>query len=185
MLTLIVPSATLYNEQTEEFIDTKRETLQLEHSLLSISKWESTWCKPFYTKEPKTEQETIDYIRCMSINTPLDPQVYSRLPSEMYQKVNIYIQAPMTATWFNDKKNNKPSRDIITSEIIYSQMIELNIPFQCEKWHINRLLTLIKVRYIRSLPPPKKGRTRTDVINQISDRNALNAKRREQLNTKG
>lgn len=187
MLQITIPAADAieeWDEIHEEFIyteSTKEATLCLEHSLVSISKWESKWCKPFLTKEEKTAEETIDYVKCMTLTKNVDPEVYNHLTDDNIMQINRYIDAPMTATWFSEDPNSrKPSREQVTSELIYYWMIALNIPFECQKWHLNRLLTLIRVCNVKNQPPKKMSRK------QIMERNrALNAARRKRLNSKG
>jgi hypothetical protein len=180
MLQIVIPDAELWNEQTQEFIPLKGQTLQLEHSLVSLTKWESKWHKPFLSKEEKSEEETIDYIRCMTLTQNVNPDVYYRLTKQNMAEISAYIEAPMTATHFSEDKNGRGSREIVTSELIYYWMIALNVPFECQKWHLNRLLTLIRVCNIKNQPPKKMSKK------DIMSRNAsLNAARRKQLNTKG
>ncbi len=180
MLQITIPAVEQWDERKQEFVTTKEQTLQLEHSLVSISKWESKWCKAFLTKQEKTIEETLDYIKCMTITQNVDPEVYNYLTNENIEEINKYIEAPMTATYFSDDKTAKPSREQITAELIYYWMIALNIPFECQKWHLNRLLTLIRVCNIKNQPLKKRSRK------EIMSRNAaLNAARRKQLNTKG
>lgn len=179
MLQIIIPSAELYNEETTEFITTRPQILQLEHSLVSLSKWESKWKKPFLSKGIKTRLESIDYIRCMTITQNVDPDVYDRINDEIVSQVSEYIEDTMTATTFS-KDNGKGSREIITSEIIYYWMVAHQIPFECQKWHLNRLLTLVKVCNIKNQPKNKMSKK------SLLKRNyALNAARREELNTAG
>jgi len=180
MLQITVPAIEQWDEIKQEFVTSKEQTLSLEHSLVSISKWESKWCKPFLTKEEKTIEETLDYVRCMSITQNVDPIVYNNLTMENIDMVNKYIINPMTATRVYDEKMGKLNSEQITSELIYYWMIALNIPFECQKWHLNRLLTLIKVCNIKNTPPKKRSKR------EIMSRNAaLNAARRKQLNTRG
>lgn len=180
MLRITIPATELWDESKEEFINIKEQTLQLEHSLVSLSKWESKWCKPFISKDIKTEEETLDYIKCMTITQNVDPNIYNFIPNDIREKIREYIDAPMTATWFSEDKNGKSSSEQITSELVYYWMIAQNIPFECEKWHLNRLLTLIKVCNIKSKPPKKIGKKAL-----MSRNSALNAARRKQLNTRG
>lgn len=181
MLTIEVPiSPEGWDEVKEEFVEAKTQTLQLEHSLVSLSKWESKWNKSFLSNKEKTYEETKDYIRCMTITQNVDPEVYNCLRNSDIDKVNQYIQAPMTATTFMEDKSGKGNREVITSELIYYWMIALNIPFECQKWHLNRLLTLIRVCNIKNTPPKK--RSKRDIMNQNA---ALNAARRKRLNSKG
>lgn len=170
-----------WDEENEVFIEPTFKTLQLEHSLVSLSKWESKWCKPFLGQQEKTDEEVMDYIKCMTITQNVRPEVYDCLTPENIEQINEYIEAPMTATTFSGREPKKFSREIITNEIIYEWMIALQIPFDpCQKWHINHLLTLIKVRSIKSQPPRKKNRQET-----ASYYAALNASRRKKYNTKG
>lgn len=179
MLKIIVPGIEYYDERTNEFVYYKDQVLQLEHSLVSISKWESTWHKPFLSDKEKSPEEILDYVRCMTITQNVGPDVYLRLTEQNFLDINSYIENSMTATTFsNDKRSG--GREIITSEIIYYWMISFNIPFECQKWHLNRLLTLIKVCNIKNNPPKKMSKT------EMMNRNrALNAARKQQLNTKG
>lgn len=187
MLRITIPARELWDERKQEFVNTKEHTLQLEHSLVSLSKWESKWCKPFLTKDGKTVEETIDYIRCMTVTPNVDPSVYNYLSNDNINQVNDYISAPMTATWFNEDKSTKASREQITSELIYYWMIALQIPFDpCQKWHLNRLLTLIKVCNIKNQQVnTPAGKNKQMSSNDLAKRNALNAARKNQLNTRG
>jgi len=180
MLQITIPAVEQWDERKQEFVTTKEQTLQLEHSLVSLSKWESKWCKAFLTKQEKTIEETLDYIKCMTITQNVNPEVYNYLTNKNIDEINKYIEAPMTATYFSDDKIVKTSREQITAELIYYWMIALNIPFECQKWHLNRLLTLIRVCNIKNQPPKKRSKK------EIMSRNAaINAARRKQLNTRG
>lgn len=181
MLQIIIPVVDeQWDEEKEEFISAEEQTLQLEHSLISISKWESKWCKSFLSSNEKTYEETIDYIKCMTLTRNVNPEIYTRLTNENIEQINEYISAPMTATYFSEDKNGSRNREQITSELIYYWMISLNIPVEFEKWHLNRLLTLIRVCNIKNQPPKKMSKR------DIMSRNAaLNTQRRAQLNTKG
>lgn len=182
MKRITIPSVELWDEQKQEFSYTKEQTIVIEHSLVSISKWESKWCKPFLnSKEEKTTEETIYYIKCMTLTQNVDPKVYDYLTNKNIRDINQYIDAPMTATWFSkDNSKGTMQREQITSELIYYWMIALNIPMKCQKWHLNRLFTLIKICNIKNQPAKKRSRK------EIMRRNAaLNAARRKKLNTKG
>lgn len=180
MLQIVIPAIEQWDEQKQEFIQTKGQTLQLEHSLVSLSKWESKWNKAFLSKEAKTSEETLDYIKCMTVTPNVNPDIYNGLTREHIAKINKYIEAPMTATTFVENKGSKSNREIITAELIYYWMIALNIPFECQKWHLNRLLTLIRVCNIKNTPPKKMGKKAT--ANQYAQ---LNAARRQRLGSKG
>lgn len=180
MLEIVIPGAEQWDEVKQEFISTKEQTLKLEHSLVSLSKWESKWCQPFLSKKDKTVEQTIDYIKCMTLTQNVDPNVYNLLTKDNILKINEYISAPMTATTFHRENRGGGNGEIITSELIYYWMVSLNIPFECQKWHLNRLFTLIKVCSIKNQPPKKMSKK------DILSRNAsLNAARRKQLNSKG
>lgn len=180
MLKVTIPAIELYDETINEFVSSKEQVLTLEHSLVSLSKWESKWCKPFLTKEAKTTEETIDYIRCMTITQNVDDKVYNYITNDIVREVSTYIEAGMTATKFSNN-NGTVNREIITAEVIYYWMIALNIPFDpCQKWHLNRLLTLINVCNIKNSPPKKMSRK------ELASRNAaLNAARKKSLHSEG
>lgn len=181
MLTIIIPSGEMFDERTGEFIEVKEQTIVLEHSLVSISKWESKWLKPFLGKDPKTNEEMIDYIRCMTLTQNVNPLVYRFISKDNIQKISEYIEAPMTATWFNDKTLSKKNNgEIITSEIIYYWMISFNIPPEYQKWHLNRLLTLIKVCSLKN--SPQKKMSKGEILNRNK---AINAARKASMGTSG
>lgn len=186
MLYITIPAvkdSEYWDERQEMFVKVpgiKEHTLQLEHSLVSLSKWESKWQKAFLSKEEKTEEETLDYVKCMTLTQNVNPAVYKHLTQENIRQVNDYIAAPMTATYFSDDKSRGSNRETVTAELIYYWMIALQIPFECQKWHLNRLLTLIRVCNIKNAPPKKMSKR------DIMSRNAkLNAARRQQLNSRG
>ena len=180
MLTITIPATEMFDDEKQEFIPFKEQTLQLEHSLVSLSKWESKWCKPFLKQEEKTLEETLDYIKCMTITQNVDPQAYSRLTNANIKQILDYIDAPMTATTFREDNSKGRGKETITSELIYYWMISLNIPMECQKWHLNRLLTLVRVCNVKNTPPKK--RSKRDIANQYA---ALNAARKKQLGTNG
>ena len=180
MLHITIPSTEQWDEATQEFVYTKERHLQLEHSLVSLSKWESKWGKAFLSSEDKTVEEIIDYVRCMTITQNIDPDTYNYLTVENIRDVDEYINAPMTATHFYDGSSAKKSREVITSELIYYWMIALNVPFECQKWHLNRLLALIRVCNIKNAPPKKRNEMETR-----SRYAELNEARRKKLNSKG
>lgn len=179
MLQITIPSVEVYDETANEFLYTKSQTIKLEHSLISVSKWESKWGKSFLSSRDKTTEENLDYIRCMTLTQNVDPEIYKYMSEDNLEEIRKYIISPMSATWFSDT-NQAPSRRIITSEIIYSWMVRYRIPFEAQKWHLNRLLTLIRLCNIDSQPPRKMSQA------EIMSRNhALNASRRARLHSKG
>lgn len=179
MLTLMIPETRVFNDITERFFTVKARTLVLEHSLVSLSRWESEYKKPFLDTIEKTAEETYSYIRHMTITQNVDEMVYRCMDNEVFATINEYIDDPMTATTFR-KENSFPSRDIITAEIIYYWMTAYNIPTEYQRWHLNRLLTLIRVCNVKN--QPKKKMNSVAAMQQTRD---LNAVRRKQHNTRG
>jgi len=180
MLELVIPDKELFNDETQEFFTLKGRTIVLEHSLVSVSKWESKWNKPFLTTKDKSYAEIIDYVKCMTITQNVDPDIYKFLAKETMDAISEYIALPMTATTFTQKEKGQFNREIITSEIIYYWMITFNIPVEFQKWHLNRLLTLINVCNIKNQPTKKMTRQELLARNR-----ALNAQRRASMGTKG
>lgn len=181
MLQLTIPAIELWDEKSQEFVSRKEKTLQLEHSLVSISKWESKWHKPFLSKTHMTDEETVDYIRCMTITQNVDSEDYNYITDENIKQVQDYIESPMTATWFKEEKNkNKTSNEQVTNELIYYWMIALGIPIECQKWHLNRLLTLIRVCSAKNQPAKKMSQKEI-----MSQNKAINEARKKRLNSKG
>lgn len=179
MLRIKVQAPELFLEEENLFIEGNTWILELEHSLFAISKWEAKHKKPFLTKDDKTYEESVDYIRCMTLNQ-VDDMVYQYLGQKELDKVSEYIDDSQSATWFSDINKTPPSRDIITSEVIYSLMVMLQIPFECQYWHLNRLTTLIRIINIKSKPSKKMGQ------NELLSRNkTLNEARKKKLNSKG
>ena len=175
MIEITIPAVELYNAEKEEFLYPVKKpiTLRLEHSLVSLQKWEAKWHKPFLGKEEKTQEETLDYIRFMCITPNVDPEVYQYIPPEEMNRIGAYIEDPMTATWFSDssKTNAVPKQKVITAEIIYYWMIKLGIPNEYGKWHLNQLITLILV--INAKDAPKKKRSKKEILSDYARINAI------------
>ena len=180
MLEIVIHGGEFFDNGSGRFIQVKEQTLKLEHSLVSLSKWEARWHKAFLTREPKTTEESVDYIRCMTITQNVNPDVYAAITPEILKEVSAYIDASMTATTFPSDRKGRGSREIITAEIIYYWMICENIPFECQKWHLNRLLTLINVCNAKSQKPQKIPRAE-----QIAYNKRLNAANKRKWNTRG
>lgn len=177
MITITIPPTELWDETKEQFVSVKKPVhLTLEHSLVSISKWESKWHESYLNCRKMTSEQALDYIKCMTLDKNVDDLVYRCIPDSELTRIRNYILDPMTATKF---KNNKPSREIITSEIIYYWMTALNVPFECQKWHLNRLLTLIRVCSEKSQPSKKMSQKEIMSMNH-----ALNAQRHAALGHK-
>lgn len=188
MIEVVIPKQHYepFDEGTETFlptVDIKETKLQLEHSLISLKKWEQKWKKPFLGDSKKTYEELSDYIRCMTLTHGVDPQVYHWIPKEVMDEVTEYINDPMTATWFKGDTfigAQKNLREGITAELIYYWMISLNVPAEFQKWHLNQLLTLIKIITIKNGKPQK-----VDAREAARERAALNEMRKKQYNSKG
>lgn len=184
MLKVTVPKRELFDEAKGEFVYFEGCELQLEHSLISLAKWESRWHKPFLNKEEKSDLEILDYIHCMTLSKNVDPTVYRYIPQDVIKKIFKYIEDPMSAIQFGNRDSLNPGaprgREPVTADIIYYWMVALGIPMQCEKWHLNRLLTLIRVVNIKSAPPKKMSKK------DIAARNhKLNKARRAKHGTRG
>lgn len=182
MLTLQIPPREFFDERKQEFINFEGCSLQMEHSLISLSEWEAKWKKPFLNKpESRTNEELLDYFRCMTITKNVNPLAFASLTQEHINTIVNYINDPMTATWFSeDGKPSKRPTEVVTSELIYYWMIAQNIPFECRKWHLNRLLTLIRVCNVKNNPPKKMSKA--DIARQQRE---LNEQRKKKLGTKG
>lgn len=181
MLQIAIPSHEYFDERTNEFITVKGQVLQLEHSLVSISKWEAKWNKPFLSKEKKTVEEFLDYVRCMTLTQNVNPMVYKNINDSIAKQIMEYIEAPMSATWFNEAKSApRRSSEVVTSELVYYWMVALQIPFECQKWHFNRLMTLIRICNIKNAP--KKKMSKSEILSRNA---ALNAARRKSMGSAG
>ena len=185
MLQIVIPGVEReeWDEQKDEFVYhtlTKPQVLHLEHSLIALSKWESKWHKPFLTDKELTLDETIDYIKCMTLDKNIDSKVYDRLTQSNIVEIREYMNDSMTATTFPKRSESKNNGEQTTSELIYYWMIANNIPVEFEKWHIKRLLTLIRVCSVKN--SPSKKMSRNEILRQNTE---LNAARRKQLHTKG
>lgn len=187
MLKITIPGVEQYDPVQNLFYTTKETTLVLEHSLVSVSKWESKWKIPFLNNKGMTRLQLQDYVKCMTISQNVDPLVYNALTKENYEEIMKYLEDPMSATTINEKNLPKGAPggggrrgQTVTSELIYYWMTALNIPFECQKWHLNRLMMLIRVASIEQQPP--KQMSKRDIMSQNK---ALNAARRAKMHSKG
>ena len=182
MLPIKIEDCEFFDERTQSFLTVKGQTLQLEHSLVSISKWESKWKKPFLSTEHRTQEETKDYIRCMTITQNVNPLLYDLITPKQIEEINAYMNDPMTATTIAkpEGKGIGNSGKNITSEEIYYYMDEYRIPSEYQKWHFNRLMTLIRIHNEKN--KPKKKMRKGDTARRYR---ALNAKRRARYGSKG
>ncbi len=180
MLTLTVGGTESYNEQTDKFVFVGGTQLQLEHSLVSLSKWESQHEKPFLGKGDKSPEEIFDYVRCMALDEETPEEIFYQLNEDNFKAVNAYLDKKMTATWFSNVSAAPRSSEVITSELIYYWMTVFQIPFECQHWHLNRLFTLIRICNEKQAKPKKMSRS------EIAQRNReLNERRKKELGTKG
>lgn len=185
MLTIVIPSSEFFNEETSEFITLPETHLNLEHSLLSISKWESKWHKAFLKDNNKTKEEMNDYIKCMTLNKNINPYVYYALTSKNLNDIANYMKDKHTAVFLNNEGEKMlggrtKDGDVLTSDLIYYMMITLRIPLEeCQKWHVNRLLTLIHICNIKN---SKKNHNKKSIL---SSNASLNAARRKKYGTRG
>lgn len=180
MLRIEILGEEYWDEEAERFRYPKAQTIELEHSLVSLSLWESKWNKPFLTKKKKTDEEILDYIKCMTLTPGVDEETYRYLSNKNYSEIDKYISATMTATTFSNNSPGRGKNEIITAEVIYHWMVSLNIPSEYENWHLNRLITLIRVCSIKNSPPKKMSHS------DIYARNAaINARNKAKYNTRG
>lgn len=180
MLQLSVTMSESFNEVTSEFLSVDVVVIELEHSLVSLSKWESNFERPFIASRDKTPEEILWYVKAMTTTPNVPPEVFQNLSQKNVDEINAYINAKMTATWFSEGQKQRQTREIVTAEVIYYWMIHLGIPFECQHWHLNKLLTLIRVCNQKNAPEKKLNKQ------EIAERNRmLNDQRKAQLKTKG
>jgi hypothetical protein len=180
MLVIELTGDEFFDEETGTFIYSEPLTLEFEHSLLSLSKWESFFKKPFLTNTSKSDEEIQYYLWCMLLTPNVDQKSLSRLSNQNYVEIQQYIDSPESATTFGEMPERRGRGEIITSELIYYWMVAFNIPFECETWHLNRLFALVRICNIKNSKPQKRSRS------EIAQRNArLNAERKAKLNTTG
>ena len=182
MLEIIIPEKEQWDERLEVFVHSDKKVLHLEHSLVSISKWEAKWKKPFISNKEMQVEELRDYIKCMTLTQNVNPEVYDNLTPENFSAVTEYINDSMTATWFTENNKHRNNGQAITSELIYSWMVNLQIPFECQKWHLNRLMTLIRVCNESHEDPSKNKMSTRDILNR---NRALNEARKAKYHTRG
>lgn len=170
MLTLHVDQMEMYDEEKEEFVVSDAVTLELEHSLVSLSKWESIFEKPFLGGKDKTKEEIVAYVRAMTLTPDVSPEVFDRLGNEHFNKINEYINAKMSATWFSESQNNRTNTEIVTAELIYYWMVAFSLPQEYQYWHLTKLLTLIRVCNLKNSKPKRmsanEARSRQREINE-------------------
>lgn len=179
MLTLTIKGREFFDASTNKFHTFPDTEMHMEHSLKSIAAWESKWKKPFLIDKQKSTEEIVDYIRLMCVEDP-GPYIGLCLDQEAVNKIESYISDSMTASWFSDTKKGKSSSEVVTAEIVYYWMITLNIPMECDKWHLNRLLTLIRVTSLKNQPPKKMSKRE-----QMTRQHALNAARLNATGSRG
>lgn len=179
MLTINVLLSEEFDDDLEKFV-VQAYQLELEHSLASLSKWESKYEKPFLSNEKKAPEETLDYVRMMSLDPKVPEEVYQKLSLSNVEEINAYINAGMTATWFRELPNQKKSHEVITAEVMYHWLVALNIDMECQFWHLNRLVTLVRV--VNDKNQPKKKMSRNEMLAQ---RHAENERRKAAAQSRG
>lgn len=183
MLRVTIPETTLFNNKTNKFIDIPETTLDLEHSLIALSKWEAKWHVRFLSPSTKlTTEQYLDYIKCMTITRNVDPNVYLAIPQSVMNQITDYVKDPMTATNIKAHGTGHSANhgEEVSSELIYYWMTAYNIPWEAEKWHLNRLMTLIQIANEKNKPGKKMSKA--DILKQ---NHALNASRRARMHSKG
>lgn len=180
MLTITVPGIELFDEEHQEFKNSPGYVLDLEHSLVSLSKWESIYEKPFLGTAEKTTEEIFGYIIAMTLTPDVPSEVFNRLSNENLEAINKYLDAKMSATWFSETSKTNRNREIITSELIYYWMFTLRVPIECECWHLSRLFTLLRIYDVKNSKPKRLSRSEA-----AAQRRELNAQRKRQLGTNG
>ena len=182
MISVRIPKGQSFDARHNVFYTMDKDrTIQLEHSLISLQKWESRWHKPFLSTKEKTIEETIDYIRCMCVTSNVPDDAFYCIPEAEMNRITAYIDDPMTATWFRESPQTQSApgkkKEIVTAEIIYYWMISYNIPSEYRKWNLNQLLTLIRVLNIKNDTSPKKKRSRNAILNDYKSINEANKKK--------
>lgn len=181
MLSITIKGAESFDETTNKFSKLEEDiTVELEHSLLSLSKWESKYQKPFLSETKKTKEEIFGYLQAMVVTPGVDPGVLFRCSQEGIDEIQAYIDSPQSATTFGQMPERRGQGEVITSELIYYWMGSLSIPFECEKWHLNRLFSLIRIYNIKNTPVKKIPKHELAIRNR-----KLNEERRAALGTKG
>lgn len=184
MLAITVPATEFFDEKSSTFVETDSFTIELEHSLASLSKWEQIFEKPFLGPEPHTRAQTIEYIRCMCLTPEVPPDVFQRLTAANFDAINEYVNKKMTATWFNETRSQGRGREIVTAEVVYFWMSHYSIPFEAENWHFNRLMTLIRVANAKN-DTGKKKQGRMSKSEMMAQRRSLNEQRLAQNASNG
>lgn len=180
MLTILVSGVESFDDKHQEFVVEGGTQLELEHSLVSLSKWESKHEKPFLGKDPKTSEEVLSYIKVMTLTPNVPGEIYAQLSQDNFNEINAYIESKQSATWFSEAPGAPASSEVITSELIYYWLTVFQIPFETERWNLNRLFNLIRICNIKSAKPKKMSR------NEMAARQReLNAQRKAQLGTRG
>lgn len=184
MLTIVLPKRESWDSKNQVFIDDAELVIELEHSLVSLSKWESIFKKPFLSEDDKTELELLGYVRAMCLTPNLPPDAFQRLTKEHWQQINEYLNDSMTATWFSSKEPDRPGTQKITSELIYYWMDAAQINWEAQNWHLNRLFTLIRVHAEHNAAAQKpKGKGLSQEA--MRDRRALMEQRRREYGSNG
>lgn len=180
MLKIIIEDEELYDEESNTFQTTERFEFEVEHSLLSLSKWEANYKKPFLSSGKLSTEEIFQYVMYMILTPNVTEKIVNDSSTKIFSEVNDYINSSQSATTFGEMPQKRGPGEVITSELIYYWMVAFNIPFECEKWHLNRLFSLIRICNIKNSKPEKVSRHEAAMRNR-----ALNEKRKAELNTTG
>lgn len=180
MLTITILGDEHYNEVTNEFSHHGNVVLEFEHSLVSVSKWESKFIKPFLTDDPKTAEEMLYYIECMILTKDYPSNILDALTQTNVREINEYIASPQSGTVFKETKQYRKNPEQISAELIYYWLVAYKIPFECETWHLNRLFALIRICSIKNDTGNKKSPRE-----QAQSNAQLNEERKRQFNTNG
>lgn len=180
MLTIVVSAVESFDDSKQQFVSEGGTTLELEHSLVSLSKWESQHEKPFLGKEEKTAEEVVSYVKAMTLTPNVPAEIFQQLDQEHFEAINAYIESKQSATWFSEAPGAPKSSEVITAELIYYWLTVFNIPFEVENWNLNRLFNLIRICNIKSAKPKKMSRNE-----QAARQRELNAQRKAQMSTRG
>lgn len=180
MLRITIFGDEFFDETAEQFIYPDAVELEFEHSLVSLSKWESKFEKPFLSETSKTAEEILAYIEAMIITPNCPPGVLGKLSQANLDEIHAYIESKQTGTTFRDTGKDRGKAEPISAELIYYWMVGFNVPFECQHWHLNRLFSLLRVCSIKQSKPTKMSKSE-----MAASRRALNQRRLNELNTNG
>jgi hypothetical protein len=172
---------TLWDEETETFVEHIVSSIDFEHSLASMSKWESKWEQAFLGRTEKTAEQVYDYLSMMCLTPGVTREQILGLSQENFTQINEYIESQQTATKFAEQPNRRGSGEQITSDLVYYWMVAFRIPWEAQYWHLNKLLALVRICNAK-----QSGKTQKVPRHDTAQRNRdLNAERRKKYGTSG